>query len=351
MHPVREETIPLAVRRILTLGVILLVSLGASAALGARAWRLAGIGVSDRGAHLHRAFSADSRAALLMGETGLASHRDRLDTGRAEAFRVRARQAGTTAVMYVYVGSQSTARAVGVAIYNDAGGRPGALLSDGVASSPQAGSWSTVPITPTHVARGKSYWLALLAMEGTIHYRTSCAARARAPSARRSICGRSPGCGGRAFRRARTRCPISAYVVGSGAASSLGSTEPQRRRALLEAPAPTPPPAEQLSPVEEPSRPPPETAPVNTEPPTVSGSDVEGQTLSATAGSWEGSPTSYGYQWQDCNTAGEACTNIAKATSSTYKLTATDVGHTLRVIVTATTKPARAKQPRRPRRP
>ena len=70
--------------------------------------------------------------------------------------------------------------------------------------------------------------------------------------------------------------------------------------------------------------------------PTVSGSPVEGQTLSATTGSWEGSPTSYTYQWEDCNTAGQACTNIAKATSSTYKLASTDVGHTLRVIVTAT---------------
>ena len=108
-------------RRILTLGVILLVSLGASAALGARAWRLAGIGVSHHGAHPQRASAADTQTALLLGETGLASHRDRLGAGRAEAFRVRARQAGTTGSMYVYVGSRSTARAVGVAIYSDAG--------------------------------------------------------------------------------------------------------------------------------------------------------------------------------------------------------------------------------------
>ena len=76
--------------------------------------------------------------------------------------------------------------------------------------------------------------------------------------------------------------------------------------------------------------------PVNTALPAVSGSAVEGQTLSATTGSWEGSPTSYTYQWEDCNTSGEACANISKATSSTYKLTSTDVGHTLRVVVTAT---------------
>ena len=76
--------------------------------------------------------------------------------------------------------------------------------------------------------------------------------------------------------------------------------------------------------------------PVNTALPAVSGSAVEGQTLSARAGSWEGSPTSYTYQWEDCNTSGEACANISRATSSAYKLTSTDVGHTLRVVVTAT---------------
>ena len=50
----------------------------------------------------------------------------------------------------------------------------------------------------------------------------------------------------------------------------------------------------------------------------------------------EGSPTSYGYQWEDCNTSGEGCANIASAESSTYKLASTDVGHKLRVVVTAT---------------
>jgi hypothetical protein len=76
-------------------------------------------------------------------------------------------------------------------------------------------------------------------------------------------------------------------------------------------------------------------APTNTVLPAVSGSTVEGQTLSASNGTWTGSPTSFSYQWQDCNTSGEACANVSGATSSSYKLAATDVGHTLRVVVTA----------------
>ncbi len=82
--------------------------------------------------------------------------------------------------------------------------------------------------------------------------------------------------------------------------------------------------------------PPPPPAPTNSTLPTISGTAEEGKTLTATTGTWTGSPTSYTYQWQDCNTSGEACTNIGSATSSTYKLTASDVGHTLRVVLTAT---------------
>jgi hypothetical protein len=76
-------------------------------------------------------------------------------------------------------------------------------------------------------------------------------------------------------------------------------------------------------------------APVNTALPSVTGSAVEGQTLAASSGTWSGSPTSFAYQWEDCNTAGEACSNIGGATSSSYKLAASDVGHTVRVLVTA----------------
>ncbi len=80
---------------------------------------------------------------------------------------------------------------------------------------------------------------------------------------------------------------------------------------------------------------PPPPAPTNTALPTVSGSAVEGQTLSASTGTWNGSPTSYAYQWQDCNSSGASCSNVTGATSSSYKLAAGDVGHTVRAVVTA----------------
>ena len=63
----------------------------------------------------------------------------------------------------------------------------------------------------------------------------------------------------------------------------------------------------------------------------------EGQTLTATSGSWSGTtPIAYGYQWQTCAPTGTDCGPIAGATVSTYAVTTGDVGTTIRVLVTAT---------------
>lgn len=78
-------------------------------------------------------------------------------------------------------------------------------------------------------------------------------------------------------------------------------------------------------------------APVNTVIPTISGSMVQGQVLTATTGTWTGFPTpTYTYQWQRCDASGLSCSNIGSATSSTYTLVVGDVGSTIVVVVTAT---------------
>ncbi len=69
--------------------------------------------------------------------------------------------------------------------------------------------------------------------------------------------------------------------------------------------------------------------------PAVSGTAVEGQTLSVSQGTWGNSPSSYDYAWEDCNTSGASCTTISGAAASTYAVAASDVGSTIRAIVTA----------------
>jgi hypothetical protein len=75
---------------------------------------------------------------------------------------------------------------------------------------------------------------------------------------------------------------------------------------------------------------------VNSALPVISpSSPKQGTAESTTTGTWSNSPTSFSYQWEDCNSAGESCSNISAATSSTYTPVEGDVGHTLRVQVNA----------------
>ena len=77
-------------------------------------------------------------------------------------------------------------------------------------------------------------------------------------------------------------------------------------------------------------------APVNTAPPGISGVAQVGRTLTAATGTWTGAaPLSFTFAWRRCDASGAACTAIAGATHSTYKVASGDARHTLRVAVTA----------------
>lgn len=77
-------------------------------------------------------------------------------------------------------------------------------------------------------------------------------------------------------------------------------------------------------------------APANTRRPTLSGSWVEGQTVTVNRGTWTSAgPITFAYQWLRCNQAGGSCAAIPGARGVQYRLTANDVERKLRVDVTA----------------
>jgi hypothetical protein len=69
--------------------------------------------------------------------------------------------------------------------------------------------------------------------------------------------------------------------------------------------------------------------------PHISGRARVGGMLSTSHGSWTGPPKSYRYQWLRCNAQGASCVHIQHATHSAYRVTQHDVGHRLRIRVTA----------------
>jgi len=70
--------------------------------------------------------------------------------------------------------------------------------------------------------------------------------------------------------------------------------------------------------------------PANTAPPEITGTPTVGQQLTASTGTWTGSPSGYAYQWKRDGA------DIAGATSSTYTLDPADENAMITVTVTAT---------------
>jgi Ig domain of plant-specific actin-binding protein len=76
--------------------------------------------------------------------------------------------------------------------------------------------------------------------------------------------------------------------------------------------------------------------PASTEGPVIEGTAKVGERLFVDNGTWSGSlPLSYYYKWERCNPAGASCSAIEGATKPSYTVMSGDVGHSLRVRVTA----------------
>jgi lysozyme len=81
---------------------------------------------------------------------------------------------------------------------------------------------------------------------------------------------------------------------------------------------------------------PPAARPTDLTPPQIAGTAQAGQILSASVGTWTGSPQQFAYRWRRCNSAGVGCVAIKHAVQSHYTLTPDDIGSTLSLVVTAT---------------
>ena len=75
--------------------------------------------------------------------------------------------------------------------------------------------------------------------------------------------------------------------------------------------------------------------PVNTAVPVISGTLRQGQTLTASTGTWNPAGTGYADQWQRSANGGATWSPISGATAATYPLGSADVGSELRVVVTS----------------
>jgi hypothetical protein len=76
--------------------------------------------------------------------------------------------------------------------------------------------------------------------------------------------------------------------------------------------------------------------PVNTSPPTITGTPQQGKVLTGARGNWSNNPSDYNYYWLRCDRNGGSCATIGGAGGATkYTLTSADVGNSVRFRVQA----------------
>lgn len=224
---------------------------------------------------------AAAQGAVLVGDTTLESHVDSDASGQAEAFPFTASVSGTTTDAKVYVDTSDDSTKIIVGVYsNGSTGKAQTLLATGSTTSFTKGAWNDVTLGSASLTSGTQYWLAVLGTGGHLGYRDQ-------------------GTGTLSYTSTQTSLTAMPSTFSSGSSWSSGYTSVY----VNGTPA----------------------VPSNTSAPTITGTPTEGDTLTASSGSWSGaSPISYSYLWSD------------GTTGSTDVLGASDVGAHISVTVTAT---------------
>jgi hypothetical protein len=75
--------------------------------------------------------------------------------------------------------------------------------------------------------------------------------------------------------------------------------------------------------------------PVDSTAPSISGTALRRLPLKASPGAWRNAQGEFAYQWERCDASGAHCAAVAESTAPALTLTEADVGHALRVKVTA----------------
>ncbi|HST54961.1 MAG TPA: choice-of-anchor Q domain-containing protein [Solirubrobacteraceae bacterium] len=272
---------------------------------------------------------------LLMGDSAVEAQADYVSGGQSEAFRLQAGKSGAVGAIHLYVDARSTAKTVVGGLYSDVNAHPGALLSKGSLTPVESG-WNTLALSPAQLTTGTHYWLAVLGVGGTLRYRDRAQGPCPSQTSLQAGLGALPSSW--STGAVYSDCPISAYVSADTTPPPVDPLPPVVIPPVVTPPV-TPPkdPGTTPPPVIPPVTPPttPTSAPTNISKPAIIGQATEGAPLTASPGHWAGHPTTFTYQWQDCDALGTSCLPMSDARTRSYTPDSSDVGGTVRVRVDA----------------
>jgi hypothetical protein len=147
-----------------------------------------------------------------LGSSDPGPARDTAPAGHAEAFPIKAVRSGVAREVHLLVDRGTTARLVSAALYTDANGHPGKLLTWGSLRNPPAARWDAIPLRPTRVHQAGGYWLAVLGTGGTLAYRDRPSTVCRSLEAGLTHLRRLPAHW--STGRSRSTCSLAAFVSG-----------------------------------------------------------------------------------------------------------------------------------------
>lgn len=162
---------------------------------------------------------------VLGGDQTVEANVDFNPTGVAEAFPITATASGKVSALTIFLDSSSTATQMFAGLYADAGGHPGALLTQADLNAPSPGNWVTITLPTTDIVAGTPYWIAILGTgTGTLKFRDLTGGPCLAESNAQTGLTQLPV----AWTTGSTAgtCPISGYVIAVAPSQPILSVTP-----------------------------------------------------------------------------------------------------------------------------
>lgn len=132
----------------------------------------AGADIVDAGSDIvDAAAEAEAEASsprVLVGESTQWTVADSIGSGAIEAFKSTATTTGAATRLLIYLTVSGRATKLGLYTHNAGSNQPQTLLASGAFTS--VSGWNTVTIPATAVTSGATYWLAVLATNGTLSF-------------------------------------------------------------------------------------------------------------------------------------------------------------------------------------
>ncbi len=101
-----------------------------------------------------------------VGDNVIEGVADGSGVGTAEANRFVASQAGAVSSLSIFLDASNRATTIALGLYTDAGGAPGALITQGSRSAVLNGAWNAITVPAMTLTSGTPYWIARLATAG-----------------------------------------------------------------------------------------------------------------------------------------------------------------------------------------